>query len=307
MVKISYVDVHGSRKVSVIASWSAPGANPYTLAEIGTPAPVNYGGLDETVTLYTVFMSMQASMLRKAQSDISGKINSIRWGCDGREAWLSMNVAPGNANVNAALQSIAKHICPLSNGAKYGATVRTFGVSADKDAFMAAAGTQHNAIESISFLVIGKTSSIKDEVRSKYQEKVNELVREQASGKPAEKGAKRSLDAMPTDFPVDIKLKNASGLLAKIYLSKIFREVEMDIFGHDLVSRVKINIDKAADSDKIKDFAEKLSKSLGDRVGPNLALYGAEHGFFGASELLSVAKESYNKGSIADIVKSYVK
>jgi hypothetical protein len=306
-MKINYVDVHGARKVSVVATWNAPGANPYTLDAINTPQPVNYGGLDETITLYTIFKSIEASVLRKAQSDISGKINSVKWGCDGKEAWITVNVAPGNANVNAALQSIAKYLCPLSNNAKYAQVVRTFGVSADKDAFMAAAVAQHHGVSSVNFLVIGKVSSIKDDVRSKYDAKVKELISDITSMRPDGRGAKRTLEAKKPEYNLDITLKSPQALLVPLYLSKIFREVEMDIHGNHLVSKVRINLEKAASDDKISNFAEKIVKALKDEVGCHLALYGAEHALLSVSDLVTVANARFTESSITSVIKSHIK
>jgi hypothetical protein len=298
-VDISYVDVRGSRRIIILASWPAPHVNPYTLATIRTPAPTNYGDLDDTVTLYTVFESISDSMTRKVSAEIDGKLHYIKWDHVDGQAVISIIVSPSNANVNRAIQSICKHLSPASNYSAYASTIRGFGVSANKDAFNAAAHSLNP--DSVDIVVIGKTNSIKSDAKAGYLSKAKTLAAD-GSKKPGDKGSRRDLEHHSPDFGAVIHLKSPPSYIVKSYLGAIFRNFEPLICGGALNFNQSIKVEKANDADKIKVFADRMVKQLGDEISCRMADSAAGHAAFPADGIVKISKASFSKNEIIKLI-----
>ena len=312
--KVEYVEVPRTRAVTVMACWSAPGTDPNTLSQINTVKPMNFGGLDETVTLYTVFEAIDASVRRKVTADINGKVFSTAYGCGGGNAWISLNFAASNASVSLGIKSICNHLSAATNYTRYAGVISTFvdqetgkNIRPSKEAFMAAATAQWKGVEDVSLLVIGKTGGLKPEHRSKFAEKASEGARYSKSRKPAESGEARKLPvASLPEAHASIKLKGAGSYLVYLYLRTVFREISPVIHGEVLTYYHKISLDKAADSAKIKDFADKVVKQLGDNVGEYLASRCAMDAVLEPSHVAATARGKYSKADIESIIKSHM-
>jgi hypothetical protein len=306
-MKVTYIDVPKLSPVSacVVASFPAPGANPNTLSEMKSDRALNYGGLDETAVLYCVFENIRDSVLHAVTADIDGKVLSIRWGCDGKNAWISIVVKATGASVGQAVLAVAKNMCSASYSA-YAKAVSIFRksresdgrIGGDKDAFGAALGGLCAAAKNgLEFVVIGKVNNIKDDKRKDIESKAEELVKKACADCKAS-GSKRSLEHLTPDYRTDIKAQ----FLTYLYLDNMLTDQSKCMKGGRIISNHVLVTEKIKDKEKIEKFADKYVKAYGADLGVRVAFSAAKHAALAAGDIVSMAKSNMSKASIVSAI-----